>query len=476
MRDIQRFPLTQVGLESQLAPSSIRIARTLLVFTLMAAPLAFGAVQTWAWASLAVIAAILTILWAIGCIQQRRVAVYWSALYIPAGLFLLLAVSQFAGHLTLDSFRTREALTKLATNLLFFFLAGQLWATASTKTWKKFGLAVAIYACSISLFAILQFFSSDGLLYWVVHTKGYVFGSYVNHNDYAGLMEMLIPVAMCYALSRSRRTSQRILLLLAVCGAIASVLLSGSRGGVISVVIEMVFLGALLWHWEVVRSVRSWGVLGLTGIVGVAVLFLVITPANSWQRLASVTGLAHQPDVTLGSRLEVSRDTLAVLRDYPWLGAGLGSFETVFPQYQTFPTDLGWTHAHNDYVEALAETGVVGGLLILSALLLFARLAFRNFPDRLKNPRGWIQLGAALGCCGLLVHSLADFNLSIPANAAWFAACAALSTVSGVTPRPREGSNRRSELNQAQELAGADVSYTGESAKNVVDKLVETEK
>src|SRR5579872_869401 len=164
MRDMESFRLSVAGAESQRAPASITVARTLLVFTLMAAPLAFGAVQTWAWASLAVIAAIWTILWAIGCIQQRKVTVHWSALYIPAGLFLLLAVSQFAGHLTLDSFRTREALIKLITNLLFFFLAGQLWATASTKTWKRFGFAVAIYACSISLFAILQFFSSDGLL------------------------------------------------------------------------------------------------------------------------------------------------------------------------------------------------------------------------------------------------------------------------------------------------------------------------
>ena len=105
----------------------------------------------------------------------------------------------------------------------------------------------------------------------------------------------------------------------------------------------------------------------------------------------------------------------------------------IFPRYQTFSTDLEWNHAHDDYVEALTETGLVGGLIIASALLLFGRLAFRSLPERLADARGWIQVGATLGCCGLLLHSFADFNLHIPANAAWFAVCAALATV------PRSG-------------------------------------
>ncbi|MGH9448251.1 MAG: O-antigen ligase family protein, partial [Terriglobia bacterium] len=77
--------------------------------------------------------------------------------------------------------------------------------------------------------------------------------------------------------------------------------------------------------------------------------------------------------------------------------------------------------AHNDYLEALAETGIVGGLFVLIALVVFLHQAFRNLRARLLSGRGWIQWGAALGCCGLLVHSLCDFNLHIPANAAWFA-------------------------------------------------------
>ena len=377
------------------------------------------------------IAAVLLVLWAAGRLQLRNVTIHWSLLHIPAGLFLLLGILQFAGHLTLTPFGTREALIELASALIFFFLAGQLWAEASEKTWESLGLAVAAYAISLSLFAIVQFFSSQGLLYWVIHSKGNVFGPYVNHNDYAGLMEMLIPLGFCYALSRSPKSNKRMLLIFGVCGAMASVFLSGSRGGAISLVVEMALLGLLLWKWKAIRIPRERGVRGLVVAAAVGALFLVILPWGAWQHLATVEGLASTPDVTLGNRLAVSRDALQSLRDYPWLGTGLGSFETIFPQYQTFSTELVWHHAHDDYVEALTETGVVGGLIMLSALLLFGFLAFRNFPERLKHRLGWVQLGAAIGCCGLLVHSFSDFNLHIPANAAWFAVCVGLSTIPG---------------------------------------------
>jgi O-antigen ligase len=117
-----------------------------------------------------------------------------------------------------------------------------------------------------------------------------------------------------------------------------------------------------------------------------------------------------------------------MFRDRPLTGVGLGSFETAYPPYRSFPSDFEWDHAHNDYAEALAETGLAGGALMLASLVLFLGVAFRTLGERLRHESGWMQLGAALGCCGLLVHSLVDFNLHIPANAAWFAFCAGLAT------------------------------------------------
>lgn len=432
--DTLPFSRKREKVESRVVPLPFRFARIGLVITLMAAPLAFGAVEIWAWAGLAVVAAVLLVFWAVGCVQRGSLAIRWSIAYVPAALLFLLGVAQLAVHLTLDPFGTWEALVMLGTDLVFFFLAGQLWADVSERAWKNFGLAVLIYAVSLSLFAIFQFFTSHGLLYWVIHTHGDVFGPYVNHNDYAGLMEILIPIALCYSITRPLGSSRRALLLFGVCGAVVSVLLSGSRGGMISVVVEMAILGTILWRLKKIRFAGRRGSLSLIGAAGVAALFLALLPASSWRRMASIAGLAYKPDATLEDRLQVGRDSLTAFKNYPLLGTGLGSFKAVFPQYQTFPTDLVWHHAHDDYLEALMETGIAGGLLILASLVLFFRLAFSRLEERLKTASGWIQLGAAIGCCGLLVHSFADFNLHIPANAAWFALAAGLAMLSARRP------------------------------------------
>jgi O-antigen ligase len=409
-------------------PYTLQIARILLVAALFAAPLAFGAVQAWAWASLAALAAVLLFLWSVGCVEQGALKIAWSPLYLPALLFLLLGTIQFFAQRTLDPIATRESLLKLVTDLIFFFLAGQLLATGTQKTLRDFGFAAVVYAFSLALFGILQFFSSQGLIYWSVQTAGWTFGPYVNHNHYAGLMEMLIPVGAGYVLSRPRDHPMRTLLGCALLVPIASLLLCGSRGGFISLLAEVVILGAMVFRHAPMPRRRRLAAVGGLGMTMAALLFFWMDPGEIAKRLGTIASITHSPDVTLGGRVVVARDSLRIFRDHLWLGTGLGSFEAAFTQYQSFSSDESWDHAHNDYAEALAETGLVGGLLMVAALVMFFGVAFRKLGQRLQHDAGWIQLGATIGCCGLLVHSFVDFNLHIPANAAWFAVCVAIAT------------------------------------------------
>jgi O-antigen ligase len=241
-------------------------------------------------------------------------------------------------------------------------------------------------------------------------------------------MEMLIPVGAGYVLSRPRDDPMRTLLGCAMLVPIASLLLCGSRGGLISLLAEVVILGAMVfWHAPMPRR-RRLAAVGGVGMAMAALLFFWMDSGEISKRLGTIASITHSPDVTLGGRLVVARDSLRIFRDHRWVGTGLGSFEAAFPQYQSFPSDEIWDHAHDDYAEALAETGLVGGLLIVAALAIFLRLGFKKLGQRLRHDAGWIQLGATIGCCGLLVHSFVDFNFHIPANAAWFAACVAIAT------------------------------------------------
>ncbi|HTF25917.1 MAG TPA: O-antigen ligase family protein [Candidatus Limnocylindria bacterium] len=420
----------QSELAAEPVPLAFSVARVLLVAALIAAPLAFGAVITGAWVALGLVASLALFLWATGSVWKGRLELVWSPLYIPLATFLLLGLAQYWAQLPLDRFETRQALLLLGTDLTFFFLAAQLFASADSRTWRLFGPTVLLFAGLLGLFAILQIASGTAQIYGMVDTPGNLhFGPYVNPNHYAGLMEMLVPVAVLYIVGRHRRSSAASLLVLAVIAtvAVAALLLSGSRGGLLALFTEMTLVLALLgWGARTAEKRRLAKAVAAT-IAAAMLLFSWVDSGRASKHLGLILNV-KSPDWVDSSRKSFALDSLRMWRDHLVLGVGLGNFETAYPGYQSLPSDLWIDHAHNDYLEAAAETGLVGTVLILSALALFFRLAFQDLHYRLRSEGGWIRLGAAIGCCGLLVHSFFDFNLHIPANAAWFATLAGLAT------------------------------------------------
>jgi O-antigen ligase len=409
-------------------PLAFSIARILLVATLMCAPLAFGAVNSWAWMALGLAACVVLFLWAAGGVQERVLNLIWSPLYIPLAMFFLLGLAQYCSRHTVDRYETRQALVLLATDIAFFFVTVQLFGEVSRGTRRTFGLAVLLFSASLGLFAILQFASGTEQIYWSFDTgRSSFFGPYGNPDHYAGLMEMLIPIGVFYVAEQRRFAAAMALPVLAVTIAVASLLLSSSRGGLLALSAEIGIVVALgRWH---ARDGERRGLVTMGVAILVALLlFFWVDPGSVAKRLGAVASPGNAWTEWSSFRKCVTLDSLRMLRAHPIFGIGLGNFETAYPQYQSFPTDLTVDYAHNDYAEAMAETGLVGTALILSALALFFCLSFRDLGERLRSRGSWIQLGAAVGCCGLLVHSFFDFNLHIPANAAWFAVLAGIAT------------------------------------------------
>jgi O-antigen ligase len=291
---------------------------------------------------------------------------------------------------------------------------------------------VLVFAGCLGLFAILQSAAGVHRIYGIVETPlGTLYGPYVNRDHFAGLMEMLLPVAVLYIAGRHSGFSLEasVWRVSAVALALASLLLSGSRGGLLALAAEIVIAGIVLRRAGARsgQSRRLATAAALALVAGVT-LFAYVDPGWVGKKLGSVAYVNKTWADWAGDRKTMSLDALRMWRAQPFLGVGLGDFETAYPRYQSLPTDMWIDHAHNDYVEAAAETGLVGALLILSALALFFRLAFRDWGRPFRSQAAWIRWGAAIGCCGLLVHSLGDFNLHIPANAAWFAALAGIAT------------------------------------------------
>lgn len=391
-------------------------ARRLLTATVLAAPLAFGAVQPWVWSAMAVLVAAALVLWAVACVQEREARVVWTPLYIPLGLFAILILTQYLTGRVADAIAAREALIKAVTYAAILFLSLNLWADARSRQWYALGWTATIYTYAIALFAIVQYFSGTDRLYWTVKPRfgGYIFGPYVSHNHYAGLMEMLIPLPLMFVLA-SRSGMQKMLIMFGAIVALLSVILSGSRGGGTALLVEAVILMAVM-------ALR-----GVSGdkFIGPAIFLVLMVAAAVWLIPANVveryTNTVHAPEVSYGIRKNMTEDAMSMLRDHPLIGVGIGGFEAAYPKYQTFASDLLVDFAHNDYAQLMAETGYLGGAIALLALVLFAIRFVRYATKGLTSERALLRLGACFGCIGLLVHSFVDFNFHIPANAALFA-------------------------------------------------------
>jgi O-antigen ligase len=144
-----------------------------------------------------------------------------------------------------------------------------------------------------------------------------------------------------------------------------------------------------------------------------------------WQRFANLQGWM---------RLAIFKDTLRMFWQRPLLGWGLGTFTTVYPQFRSFYTNLFINAAHNDYLQALAETGIVGFVAILWFVAVVYREGLRNVDSWSRNWSRMLGLAALIGCTGILVHSAFDFNLQIPANACVFYFLCAVTTSTAKLP------------------------------------------
>jgi O-antigen ligase len=138
----------------------------------------------------------------------------------------------------------------------------------------------------------------------------------------------------------------------------------------------------------------------------------------------------QQEDAT-AYRFAAWKDTFTLIRETPVAGSGLDTFATRFPAARSFATDLIWTHAHNDFLQFLAETGAIGGMLALWALVAGGREAGRNLTRASGTATGALLAAMIAGCIGFLAHGWLDFNFHIPANASNFAALAAVAAAPG---------------------------------------------
>lgn len=413
---------------------------------LLLGPLAFGAVEPWSIFLIQALAAILLLLWAIQQTRQGTLRLTGHPLFAPMGFLGVLVLVQFVFRLTAYPQATFSNILLYATYALLCFLITQTLRRNSQA--KLLAVLVSVYAASLAAFALVQGLSPNGRLYWLRKPAlgGWIYGPYVNHNHYAGLMELLLPVPLVLSLSRYSDGRGRLLAAAAAALIATTIFLSGSRGGMLAFVVQMAVLGAFL-----VRQ-RT----GVRTALGLGVFLAIMLGLLAWvgggevtQRLATIHSEA-QTELEGGTRWEINRDGIRMARQKLVAGWGFGTFPEVYPQFRTFYTNFFVNEAHDDYLQLLVETGLLGFGAMLWFLAVLYHHALRKLENWSSDLNGAVTLATLLGVTGILVHSFVDFNLQIPANAALFYVWC---VVAAMEPRFNVSRRQRSRQNGAHEPA-----------------------
>jgi O-antigen ligase len=426
--------------------------------------LAYGTVHYWALGIFAASAAVVVCFWCIDGFVLRSVQLNRNALQLPMlgmialGLIQLLPLHSPADNaglpftlsrsLSLDPYSTRLVLVQVVS--LFIYFAATLIFTDTPRRLRALARTITIFGFLLAMFGLTQSFTSDSTkVYWFRElTQSTAFGPFLNRHHFAGYMELALALPLGLLFSGAIEPYKRPLYAFAATLMGVSLIMTNSRGGIISLAAEILFLvviaGPSLRRDEANRKgrrVRSLLIRAVLAVGLVIILFfgaLAVGGADAFTRLL---GTVNAADPTTG-RAHFWSVTLDVIKHYPVAGSGLGSFGTIYPRYDSRNGYWRLEQAHNDYLQTLSDGGVVGGLLGLSFLAILFRRGFqrRNTEDKFR--RG-VATGALAGCFAVLVHSAFDFTLHTTANALLFLILAAMATLDRRVDETGGGTRRR---------------------------------
>ena len=437
---------------AEVRPASSFINELVLYGTvalMLFAPLAFGAVEPWAIFLLESVAATLFAAWTVGRMRGPQFAISWSPVFPPMLAFggvivlqLSLGISAYK-HATSDSF-----LLYTAYGLIAFLLTQTL---TRTRQLRRIATAAAIYGTTVAMLAILQSLSSPGKIYWfrTPQAGGWIYGPYVNHNHYAGLMEMLVPIPLVFAFSRYAHGRERWTAASAAALMGATIFLSGSRGGMAAFAVQ---LAVLLYFLFRERQSEGTGVL-LGGFLLLSLTAVAWIGGNNVSARIATFDSSRRHELTGDIRLHIDRDTAVMFAKRPILGWGLGTFDDVYPQFRSFYTSLFVDKAHNDYLQLAAETGLLGLAAAVWLVWTALRRACSKTHKWASDINGTVAVATIVSITGILVHSLVDFNLQIPGNAALFYSLCTIAAMS-----PRFSSHKRTRPHREDESAPRSIS------------------
>lgn len=406
---------------------------------------AYGAVDPWAFGILAIFSSLIVLFWAIDAWKNRELAVSTNLLLVPLIGIILVGLIQLlplrspdlaaealsisaSSSLTLDPHATRTEIIKYFIFLIVF--AASLTFINTPKRLTKIVFTIIIFAALMAFYGILQALAGAESIYGLRSTpNAFPFSAYVNRHHFAAFMEMTIGLTLGILFLQGIKKDRLLLLIIAVVLMGIAIVMTGSRGGFISLVAVLGFLVMLTVIYgdkkspgEEKSSILSRKNIVIIGgsVFLVVVLFFITIWLGAGDAVERGFGFqVNNEDLSTG-RLHFWSTTLEIIRDNPILGTGLNSYGMIFTKYDTWNGVYRLEHAHNDYLQTLSDSGIIGFILLLMFVFLLFKQGLQTIRTSHDRFRRGTAMGALAGCFGILVHSLFDFPLRTNANSLFF--------------------------------------------------------
>jgi O-antigen ligase len=341
--------------------------------------------------------------------------------------------SDIGGTISLDPFATGFAVVQLTVYLVYFLAAIHFLNSAARL--RAMVYTVLAFCSVAAFFGILQFLAKPDAIYGLRPTPwAEPFGPYVNRHHFAALMVMSFATGFAVFLGHHSAREKKMLLLISMVLAGISVVLTGSRGGVLSIVAAALFVivasvvSAKASDSEEAGS-RSTKIIssGLALFTLIALVVGSVLLLGGDSSLVRGLGVVQSEDFSTG-RIHFWKVTWDVIRENPMTGVGLDSLAVAFTKFDTWSGTVRVEQSHNDYLQILAEAGIFGLLAVVTFVVVVFRKGLRNIAQSESGFSRGMTIGALGGLLGVLIHSFFDFPLRTPSNGFFFILLAVFAT------------------------------------------------
>ena len=451
-----------------------RFAFLILCSAIILSALAFGTVHYWTQAiffvgAVAILALWLAVSWILGSFRISR-----NILQLPLLGLLVLGLVQLlplrtpanagtlpiplTSSLSMDPNSTKLVIIQLTALLIYFFAT--LVFLDTPKRLRLLVRTITAFGFFLAIFGLTQSIISPTKVYWIRElSQSTAFGPFINRHHFAGYMELTLALPLGLLVSGAVVKEKRFIYLFVAGLMGVALIMTNSRGGLISVMAEILFLAATMGfrrHHKKGESrarkprIKSAATKAGLALALVIALFGGVVLMGGEEALTRIVGSVNTDDPTTG-RAHFWSVTLDIIKNHPVIGTGLGAFAVVYTGYDSRNGLYRLEQAHNDYLQILSDAGIVGAILGLVFLVGLFRMGFTRRDSRDDYRRG-VATGAMAGCFGVLIHSFFDFTLHTPSNALLFLVLAGLATVNG---RVEEVQSRRKKRSRGESRAAA---------------------